>query len=154
MGHHHTQKVPLGALVGAALLMAASIALAAVARTDHDASAVDASAAVASVDLRFVDRPDGSVAVLEATTGREVHTVAPGTGGFVRGVLRGMYRTRKLEAMGAEASFRLWRRDDGRLFLDDPESGRHVDLNSFGATNERAFAVILDAGLDAQDKAR
>ncbi|MFY7781768.1 MAG: photosynthetic complex assembly protein PuhC, partial [Tagaea sp.] len=42
-----------------------------------------------------------------------------------------------------ETPFRLsmWR--DGSLVLDDPATGRRVDLRAFGATNRDAFARLL-----------
>jgi putative photosynthetic complex assembly protein len=99
-----------------------------------------------SLAIRFEDRPSGAIAILDATTGREVSTVPPRTGGFVRGVLRGMFRTRKLESMGRDARFVLAREASGRLSLEDPETGRRVDLDSFGPTNSAAFAGLLAAG--------
>jgi putative photosynthetic complex assembly protein len=75
-----------------------------------------------------------------------VATIAPETNGFVRGVLRGMFRTRKLESLGHDARFRLAREADGRLTLQDPQTGRQVELDSFGPTNSAAFADLLVAG--------
>lgn len=143
--HHHDQKVPLGALVGAAALILASLALATQARSAAVASEAPPAAVRRSIDLRFEDRPDGSVAVLEASTNREVDVVPPEQGGFVRGVMRGMFRTRKLESIDPAEEFALVRRQDGALVIEDPHSGRAVDLRSFGAANYEAFARLLDA---------
>jgi putative photosynthetic complex assembly protein len=98
------------------------------------------------MQVRFEDRPDGTLAVLDATTGREASIVQPGTNGFIRGVLRGMFRGRKLEALSRDGQFRLAREADGHLTLEDPETGRRVDLDSFGPTNSAAFAGLLAAG--------
>jgi len=145
--HHHEQTVPRGALIGAAVLLSATLALAAGARRAHLAEhPAAAPAAIESLEVRFEDRPDGTLAVLDAATGREVSTVPPGTNGFIRGVLRGMFRGRKLDSMDRNAEFRLARAADGRLTLDDPETGRHVDLDSFGPTNSAAFGNLLAAG--------
>ena len=80
---------------------------------------------------------------------RLVDVLAPGTNGFVRGVLRGLVRERRADRVGPQPPFRLTRWADGRLSLDDPSTGRHVDLEVFGPTNSGAFAQIL---LSAQPK--
>jgi putative photosynthetic complex assembly protein len=147
--HRHDQAVPRGALLGAAALMAFTITVAAVARHSHlaaQASATSSPVPIESFEARFEDRPGGTLAVLDARTGREVTDVAPGTNGFIRGVLRGMFRTRKLESLGHEATFLLARQADGRLTLEDLQTGRRVDLDSFGPTNSAAFAGLLSAG--------
>lgn len=148
MGNHiHKQHIPRGALVGAALLIVGSISLAAGARRVHLSEQARAAAplpALASRDLRFADRPDGTLAVLEANTGELVTLVPAASNGFVRGVLRGMFRERKLESVGHEGCFRLSREADGHLSLVDPQTGRRVALDSFGPTNSAAFARFLD----------
>jgi putative photosynthetic complex assembly protein len=145
--HVHTQTVPRGALLGAAFLIVGTLTLAAVTRRAHLAAPVVATAAPReSLDVRFEDRKDGTLAVVDASNDREVATVPPGTNGFIRGVVRGMFRGRKLEAMGREGHFRLAREADGRLTLEDPQTGRRVDLDSFGPTNSAAFADLLTAG--------
>ena len=145
--HHHEQRVPRGALLGAAALLCATLALAAHARVTRasEQSQAAAPAVVQRAELRFEDRPDGSVAVLDAATSREIHVVPPAEGGFVRGVMRGMFRTRKLESLPAHGLFTLTRFADGALVLEDPQSGRTVDLCSFGPTNEAAFERMLAA---------
>ena len=145
--HHHEQRVPKAALLGAAGLIIATLALSAEARIERlsDAGAAAAPAVQDAVDLRFEDRPDGGVAVLDATTGREVEVVPPAQGGFVRGVMRGMFRTRMLESIPNDGYFRLMALVDGSLVLEDPHSGRRVDLRAFGATNYEAFARLLVA---------
>lgn len=149
--HHHEQRVPKAALLGAAGLILATLALSAEARIDRLSDAATAAAPVVEdyVDLRFEDRQDGSVAVLDATSGREVDVVPPAEGGFVRGVMRGMFRTRMLESIPADGHFRLMRLVDGALVLEDPHSGRRVELGSFGPTNHEAFARLLAAGKGA-----
>jgi putative photosynthetic complex assembly protein len=151
--HHHDQAVPRGALLGAAALMLFSITVAAVARRTHlaqEAAATSSPKPLESFEVQFEDRPGGTLAVLDARTGQEVSDVAPGTNGFIRGVLRGMFRTRKLESMGHDATFLLARQADGRLTLEDSQTGRRVDLDSFGPTNSAAFAGLLAAGRRAR----
>lgn len=146
MSHVHAQTVPRAALFGAAALMLATIALAAGSRRAHLAEPPPhVSPALESATLTFEDKPDGTLAVLDASTRREVTRVAPQTNGFIRGVLRGMFRQRKLESIDRSAEFLLAREASGRLTLTDPASGRKVDLDSFGPTNSEAFAAILVA---------
>jgi putative photosynthetic complex assembly protein len=130
-------------LVAAAALLLTSLGLAASAR-GRDESVGRSDAPVSQgVRLRFEDGADGSVVVLDASGARRLATVPPAEGGFVRGVMRGMFRTRKLESIDRTAPFHLLRLSDGALVLEDPTNGRRVDLRSFGDTNYRAFSALL-----------
>jgi putative photosynthetic complex assembly protein len=106
-------------------------------------SFVSTAAALNERILRFEDRVDGSIAVIDASNDGLIDVVAPGTNGFLRGTLRGLARERKRLGSGAETPFVLVARADGRLTLDDPVSKRQIDLKSFGPTNARAFEVFL-----------
>lgn len=135
---------PRGALVGAAAVVSVAILAALTARiTDVGATRLTLSTPVKVVELRFADRPDGGVAVLDGRTGAVTDEFAPGTNGFVRGALRGLARERKRREIGAEPPFRLTRWADGRVTLDDPTTGRVVDLVAFGPTNAAAFTRLL-----------
>lgn len=92
------------------------------------------------------DRADGAVVITDAATGREVLVVAPGEDGFIRGTLRGLARDRRMRDLGPEAPFRLVAWSDGRLTLDDPATGRRLDLLAFGQTQAEAFARLLPDG--------
>lgn len=147
--HHHAVAIPRFVLIGAAAIMLLAIGLSAGARQVHLMRPAPLSMAIESIDVRFEDRKDGSIAVLDATTEREISIVPPRTNGFIRGVLRGMFRTRKLESIGRQARFRLAQERDGGLSLTDPQTGRRIDLDSFGPTNHEAFARIFTAGRQA-----
>ena len=97
---------------------------------------------VAERDLRFVDRDDGAVIVYAGTTDQQV-AVFEGQQGFLRGTMRGFVRTRHLDGIGESPAFRLSRWSDGRLTLDDPTTGQHVELLAFGPTNAAVFAPLL-----------
>lgn len=97
---------------------------------------------VAERDLRFFDRDDGAVVVSSGRDGHEV-AVFKGEQGFLRGTMRGFVRTRHLDGIGPEPVFRLARWSDGRLTLDDPSTGQHVELLAFGPTNAGVFAPLL-----------
>lgn len=103
----------------------------------------DVAVSAISRDLQFEDQPDGSLAVIASPAGEVIHIVEPGSGGFVRGVLRGLGRDRKLRGIGPEPAFRLTRWQDGRLSLSDTATGVRIDLEPFGPTNLESFAVML-----------
>lgn len=92
------------------------------------------------------DADDGSVTVRDARDGRAVFVMPPGEDGFMRGTLRGLARDRRLRGLGPEAPFRLTAWNDGRLTLDDPATGRRLDLLAFGQTNAEAFLRLLQRG--------
>lgn len=99
---------------------------------------------VAERMLQFQDHPDGSISVKDANTDAVIERIEPGTNGFLRGTLRGLARDRWRDGIGREPSFRLTGRSDGRLLLEDPATGRLVDLGSFGPTNAAVFARYLE----------
>jgi putative photosynthetic complex assembly protein len=140
------ESLPRGALIGAGALVLCSLLMVSVARiTGYRPAQPPLSAVVASRDLRFEDRADGAVLIYSDASNQLVDTLAPGTNGFVRGVLRGLVRERRADHIGPLPPFRLTRWANGRLSLDDPSTGRHVDLEVFGPTNAGAFADILIA---------
>jgi putative photosynthetic complex assembly protein len=100
--------------------------------------------AVASRSLRFVDRADGAVVIHDVRAGRIAAVIEPGEEtGFVRGVLRGLARDRKMRGIGDQPPFTLtlWR--DGQLSLTDSATGRSIELTAFGSSNRAAFAALL-----------
>ena len=100
------------------------------------------AAATQERQLRFEDRPDGSIAVTDGRTGELVAAVR-GEQGFLRGALRALARERKARGLGAEESFQLMVRTDGGLTLYDPATSQRVDLEAFGPTNADNFARLL-----------
>ena len=146
MAHAHDEApFPRLPLIGAAaLLLFALLAVATVRLTGVGAARVADAPSIAAHDLRFEDRPDGSIAVIDARDGRLVE-IATGANGFLRGTLRGLARERKRQGIGPEQPFRLTARTDGRLTLEDPATGRRVDLESFGPANAGVFGHMLAA---------
>ena len=147
------RTLPLGALIGAGALVLGSLLLVTFARlSGYRPATPPVSRMISSYDLKFEDRADGAVLVYRSDDNRLVDTLQPGTNGFVRGVLRGLVRERRAEQVGAALPFRLTRWADGRLSLDDPSTGRHIDLEVFGPTNAGAFADILIASGATKDQ--
>lgn len=153
MSAAHSQTVPRGALISAAALVLLSIGVTATMRIAHippSASPVLLRAAeniapVASRDLRFTDRADGAVVIQDVGTGATAGMVEPGTkSGFIRGVMRGLARERRMHGIGDQPPFRLTLWQDGQLSLIDTADGRAIELGAFGETNRAAFAALLN----------
>ncbi|WP_255538029.1 photosynthetic complex assembly protein PuhC [Polynucleobacter nymphae] len=96
------------------------------------------------LQLRFEDRPDGSIAVIDYKSGKQIEAVQ-GEAGFVRGTLRGLAQERKRRGLDSGPPFELIYRADGRLTLSDTATGRLVDLESFGPTNAGTFFRLFNA---------
>lgn len=142
-----TRRFPRAPLFGAFALVILSLVLTSVGRfTGLGTAEVGQANPVEMRSLRFEDRNDGSVAVLDASNGTVIEMLAPGTNGFVRGLMRGLARERKMDGIGAEPPFELVRFDDGRLSLIDTATGRQIELVSFGQTQVEVFAKMLRAG--------
>ena len=133
-------------LVGAALMLFALVAVTTVAPDRHGGVQCTLPAAVESRDLRFGIGQDGAVLVFDAAIDQLVDTLAPGSNGFVRVVLRGLARERKLGDIGAQPPFRLTRYADGQITLD-----RHIDRQAdrprrLWRDQSEAFARLLNRG--------
>jgi putative photosynthetic complex assembly protein len=139
--------VPRGALIGAATLIVATIVLAAVARMAGLGRTELPAPGAGSVSRAIVFQTSGledPITILDATTGQTVTTYGRGEGGFVRGSLRALQYERErvgLTLSGAPYQLVAWR--NGRLTLDDPSTGYHIELNAFGSTNLAAFQRLL-----------
>jgi putative photosynthetic complex assembly protein len=134
-------RAPLFAL--GALVLASVLTVAAVRITGIGVVRVADAPPVATREFHFEDRPDGSIVVLDAASRRLVDTIAPGTNGFLRGTMRGLARERMRQGVGPTLPFRMTGRADGKLTLEDPATGRRVDLGSFGPTNAAVFANLM-----------
>lgn len=137
----HFMRAPLFA--AGALVIGSLIAVLAVRMTGVGAMHEPDAAAVEVREFRFEDRPDGSIVVLDESGKQLVETIAPGTNGFLRGTMRGLARERKRQGVSPALPFRMVGRADGRLTLEDPGTGRRVDVGSFGPTNAAVFAAIM-----------
>lgn len=132
-------RLPLLAL--AALVLVSLISVAAVRWSGLSVRTPDAKA-VATRQLRFEDGADGSIAVIDASTGQLLERVH-GEQGFLRGSLRALARERRMRDVGAMPPFELAARADGRFTLLDTATGARIDLESFGPANAAAFARLL-----------
>jgi putative photosynthetic complex assembly protein len=138
-------RFPRLPLIGAFALAGFALVAATFGSLTHAGAPLQSGEVVTERNLVFADRADGAVVVTNAADHRTVE-VLEGQNGFLRGTLRGMARTRHAEKIGAAVPFRLAVWSDGRLTLDDPATGRHVELLAFGPTNAEVFAHLLDVG--------
>ena len=129
-------------LLGIAGLLTALVIGAGVARYTGQMTEIPVSTPVAERNLRFEDQPDGAIAVVDARDERLIATLT-GQNGFLRATLRGLAQQRKRVDTDEKTPFRLTAWADGRLTLDDPVTGRHLELEAFGPDNEVVFAQFL-----------
>jgi len=94
--------------------------------------------------LHFEDRPDGSVAVIDAASRAETYRYV-GEQGFLRGTLRVLAHARLRHGLGPEQPFVLTGYTNGRLTLSDPATGERIHLESFGPSNAAVFAPLREA---------
>ncbi len=92
--------------------------------------------------LKFEDRQDGGVTVIDATT-NQIIDVIQGEAGFIRGILRTVARERRIRGLGKEDPVNLMSFNDGRLVLLDPLTNTQIELESFGSNNVESFKVFL-----------
>ena len=139
--------IPRGGLMaGAALVLFALAAVTTSRLTGVGDVRMTLPAAVESRDLNFADGQGGAVLVYDHRDGKLIDTLAPGSNGFVRVVLRGLARERKLGDIGPVPPFRLARHANGQFTLTDTSSGKQIDLDAFGSANVGAFARLMHAG--------
>ena len=156
MSHVHQNPIPPGALplMGGIVLTALVIttgarllALPPAAQPSAVAAEAGSGAAIARVAerrLTFADRADGAVVVRDAANGAVVRIEAPnGDSGFIRGVLRGFARERRMRGLGPAAPFTLTLWQNGQLSFADPATGRIAELGGFGETNRATFLSLL-----------
>lgn len=130
-------------IAGASLLVMLAIAGTAVVRLTDSVDKAPVAAIAVMHELRFEDGADGSILIYEAKHNKLIDRAAPGENNFLRGTLRGLARERKRIGIDSKPPFKLISRADGRLMLEDPSTGRYVDLGSFGNTNRETFVRLL-----------
>lgn len=154
--HSHEQTVPRPALIAAGALVFGTLGLASAVSLGFLEREAVPSVARAEADigiaqfreLTFSDRDDGAVVIADAATDEEIRVIETETqsGGFIRGVLRGMARERRGYGIGAEPAFRLTLWEDGSLSLVDLATQRSVELGAFGPDNRAVFMTLLKSG--------
>ncbi len=150
--HDHNEEIPrvplvmIGALALTALALASATSAGLLSRdaVPSEARAAAGVAATLERNLYFHDQADGGVRIEDASNGVTVAVVEPGTGGFIRTTLRSLVHVRRSKGIGPETPFVLTEWENGTLSLSDTETGKSVELGSFGPDNREAFAVLLE----------
>lgn len=150
-GHSHENMVPTAAIAFAGALVLASFTLVASVRsnilpaapTQSELRQVKGVKPVRERMLHFADTPDGFVLVTDATTGEQVAKIGQEGSGFIRGVMRGLARERRMHKLDGRVPFKLTLHQDTSLTLVDPTTGRTLELNGFGHTNRAAFLKLI-----------
>lgn len=141
-----TAPFPRPILAVAGAVVALSIATAAVGRMTGAADSTPAGVPVMTRALVFRDQANGGVSVFDATnTTKPIAVIAPESNGFLRATMRGLARQRLRQDARRDIPFRLSGYADGRLILEDPTTGRRVEMEAFGISNEEVFARLLVA---------
>jgi len=138
--------VPRPVLVAAGLLILATIVLAWTARlTGAGRTVLPApGAGAATREIAFRTAPTGELTVQDVGSQQVIATFPKGEGGFVRGSLRALKYEREHLGLAFEgAPYRLVEWRNGRLTLDDPETGYHIEVNAFGPANVAAYRALL-----------
>ncbi len=98
---------------------------------------------VAERQLQFVDRDNGAVEVRVMPQNEVLDVIEAGDGGFLRGILRGLVRERRLEAASMSPGFLLQQFEGGAVVLTDMSTTREIDLRAFGSINAKDFLRYL-----------
>jgi putative photosynthetic complex assembly protein len=144
------EVIPRRALLGAAGVLGLCVAAVATLRLAGFSPRQPDARAIDERQLRFADRADGGIDVIDAEGGAVIDRVR-GEQGFLRGTLRGLARERRRRGLGADVPLLLVARADGRLTLADPATGQRIDLESFGPTNAAVYARWLDRSSTRKD---
>jgi len=109
---------------------------------------------VAERALSFEDRSGGEIVIRDARSGEVLEVLGTGEGAFIRSTVRQLAQQRTRTGGTQQVPFMLRGQADGRLLLEDPVTGRRVDLSAFGRTNAAAFARFLEGqgGAEAQQQ--
>jgi putative photosynthetic complex assembly protein len=140
----HPDTFPKWVLMSGAGIIALSLISVGLVRLTGNGPDQRPAPSVQERQLRFEDRPDGSIAITDGRTGEQVSSVQ-GEQGFVRGALRSLARERRRSGLGPEQPFELMGHTNGRITLRDPATGMRLNLESFGPTNAANFSRLQSA---------
>lgn len=138
----HVPKAPLYTAAGLALM---TFAIAIGARFfGFAASPEPLSVPVEERSIRLTPQDDGTLSVLDVNTGLEVIRLSPGNGnGFIFGAMRGLDYKRSIAKVSRDTPYALTRWQNGKITLDDPATGMHIAVNSFGQTQVASFEQLF-----------
>jgi putative photosynthetic complex assembly protein len=139
-----TIHVPRGPLIGASLLVALVFGVAIQARVSgHTASQEPVTAVALQREVRFDMQGDGTLSVFDVGQDREIARLSSDKNGFIFGMLRGIKQKRDVAQTDPATPFRITKWQDGRMTLDDPSTGMHIAVSSFGPTQVQSFSQLF-----------
>ncbi len=150
------RPIPKPILIGAALVAIGALSAIGFGRvTGVGLAETPQIASIVHRDIKLSERPDGSVAILDARNDAVLTESGIGEGSFAIEALRNMQRNRARKGVGGSVPFVVALKSDGRLVVEDPETLQQVELRAFGERQTQAFADMLpvatvDAALAAQ----
>ena len=104
-------------------------------------------AIVVSRDFRFEDRADGGLLVTDVAAGKMVFVFPPGSNtGFIRGVMRGLMRERRLKQVDRAGLVTVAQLADGALTLTNTSTGRIIELGPGDQVKVHGDSVRLPFG--------
>jgi putative photosynthetic complex assembly protein len=148
MSASHDPLIPRGAVIGAGLLIAATVALVGTAQISKVISPPAHKAEPAVEDIaetrtvRFTEKNGEAVAAFDVTSGEKIVDLAQ-TDGFVRVVLSSLAFDRNRMGKREEPTFTLTRWADGRISIEDMTTGIAINLGAFGEANKSVFRKFL-----------
>jgi putative photosynthetic complex assembly protein len=147
----HDDTIPRPILIGAGVLMAASILLAATAQWQRrygpppPPTAQDLMAPVEQRTLLFVAGEGEAYTVFDKTTGAKIGDLER-TDGFIRTLLQSLNFDRRKLGLQVEETYILSLWPDGRITFDDPTTGTRVNTGAFGQPTKDRFYRFLENG--------
>ncbi len=153
---HSSAGAPRWALASAAGVVVFALIIVAGARLSgmKPVSAPSATAAAeATLAVRFIDREDGAIVVREGETDAVLAVLNDNTTALVRGVAQTLDHARRVHLArdgGADAArladpLVLTRFANGLIWLEDPHSGKRIELRAFGVDSLAVFAALFEA---------
>ncbi len=141
----HRDPFPRPALYAAAVAVFGSLFLVGLARLTGYMENVDPGGhVVAQRDIDFKTDKPGTIDVADRETGETLASFPTETNRFVRVVMTSLEYERAGKAPGGTAPYRIVRWDDGRISVDDPLSGKSIQLAAFGRNQVATFERLLD----------
>lgn len=138
-------RVPGAPLKAAALLVLLTVGFALLARTTGvGATREPVVPALEARSIRLHKEADGSLSVWDSAATLPYAHLTQNDHGFLLGALNGLRYKRDLAQADQEALYHLTRWQDGRVSLDDPITGIHIAVNSFGPTQVASFEVLFN----------
>jgi putative photosynthetic complex assembly protein len=139
---------PRWLLIGIGALLIATVGFVALARlTGFGITKVNETPILGSVDIWFEDQDNKTMLVRRFADNAVLEVLPADGGGFIRGVVRSLFRQRLVANQERTLPFRLSQRQDQKFFILDMSTGAKMELDGFGPSNTLSIARVLEAGL-------